>query len=57
MKNTMETCNCTCCGKTTPFTDDGGRCETDLGWLCNDCIKQLTEQQYQLHFEDEDMGD
>ena len=44
---------CTQCGKRTPATDAGGRCETDRGWLCNDCIDRLRLDGIALEFEDD----
>ena len=44
---------CTHCGKITPFTDEGGRCETYDGWLCNECIAALKAEGVPLRFEDD----
>ena len=44
---------CMECGAITPFTDDGGRCETYSGWLCHDCIARLQNAGDELHFEDD----
>ena len=53
----FERAKCTECGTDVSFTDNGGRCESDLGWLCNDCIKKLQEQGLRLFFEDENVTD
>lgn len=50
-----EVAQCQWCGDVTEFTDEGGRCETDLGWLCNRCIAALKSRGEELHFEDEDI--
>ena len=55
--NGEETCKCTNCHKETPFTDVGGRCETDLGWLCNECIEQLKQEGIDLQFQDDELPD
>lgn len=47
-----ETAQCAECGKITPFTDEGGRCEINEGWLCNDCIDKLTREGWKLIFAD-----
>lgn len=44
---------CQRCGKVTPYTDQGGRCETVYGWLCHKCIEELEEEGQELHFQDE----
>lgn len=45
---------CQICGKITPFTDEGGRCETEVGWMCHGCIEEAHKQGEELHFQDED---
>lgn len=49
-----EKASCTECGKVTPFTDEGGRCEEYDGWLCNECIAKLKAEGVELYFIDED---
>lgn len=49
----QEYCTCQMCGTETVFTDKGGRCETDMGWLCHNCIKICKANGEHLHFEDE----
>lgn len=46
---------CQRCGKVTMFTDEGGRCENDYGWLCHECINELREEGEELHFQDEEI--
>ena len=55
MNRIIEQCECRNCHKSTPFTDEGGHCEVELGWLCNDCIKELQAQGIELHFQDEEI--
>lgn len=46
---------CQWCKATVPFTDEGGRCETQYGWLCNKCVEALQERGAELYFEDEEV--
>ena len=54
VKEEAEEWECQHCHKHFPATDEGGRVETDLGFLCNNCIKELSKDS-ELHFEDESL--
>lgn len=44
---------CQHCHKYFPATDEFGRVESDLGFLCHKCIKELTADGIELRWEDE----
>lgn len=46
---------CQWCGEITEFTDDGGRTEKDIGWMCNKCIQAVKSRGEELEFMDEEM--
>lgn len=51
----VDTAQCTECERITLFTDEGGRCENEIGWLCVDCIVELERQGSALTFQDEEI--
>ena len=53
LKEDGEEWECQHCHKHFPATDEGGRVETDMGFLCHGCIKDLEGKGEKLHFEDE----
>lgn len=50
---TDEEWECQYCHKHFPATDDFGRVESDLGFLCHKCIEELTADGNELRWEDE----
>lgn len=46
---------CQWCGEEIPPTEDGGRREVDLGWLCHQCIQAIESRGEHLEFQDKEV--
>lgn len=54
--NGIQHWGCNKCGNFLPATDKYGRVESDMGWLCHNCIKKLTDEDIPLVFEDDKLA-
>ena len=50
-----EVVRCQWCGEIINPTNDGGKHEADLGWLCHRCIAALKSRGEELHFKDDNI--
>lgn len=50
-----ELWKCQVCGEKTPCVDEFGKCEVQIGWMCNACIEEYKAKGEELEFQDESM--
>lgn len=50
-----EVVRCQWCGEIIDPTNNEGKYESDLGWLCFQCIEAIKSRGEKLRFEDEDI--